>query len=218
MTIVKQQTIVVYGDNVTAQDYGYDVNGNRKWVVWFGSIYNFIADRIGNPEYSLLECVDAKYRHVLNAMRSIGGKKINYRSFGGDIVFAGAELSTLGKEIETAIDAYARWYNSEHVAPKVVKQIAKRVRHQLPIVVKSTNRGLTVSGEWSRCNELKIKVEYDHSLPSTDNYVRAALLWIAKAELKRWQLDGIDESLRLGDVYTALDANTRVFTYTITAV
>lgn len=218
MSIIKQQTIVVYGDNVAVHDYGYNANGNRKWVVWFGSLYSFIADRIGNPEYAPLECVGAKYRHVLNAMRSIGGKKFNDRRFGGGIVFAGAELSTLGKEIETAIDAYARWYNSEHVAPQIVEQIAKRVRHQLPIVVKSTNSGFTVSGEWSRCNELKIKVDYDHSLTSTANYVRAALLWIAKAEFKRWQLDGINESLRLSDVYTALDANTRVFTFTITAV
>lgn len=218
MAIVKQQTIMVYNFPVTAHDYGYDVNGNRKWVVWFGSLYNFIADRIGNPEYAPLECVDAKHRHVVDAMRSIGGKKFNDRRFGGGIVFSGAELSTLGKEIETAIDTYARWYNSEHVAPQIVEQIAKRVRHQLPIVVKSTNRGLTVSGEWSRCNELKIKVDYDHSLTSTDNYVSAALLWINKASLKRWQVDGIDENLRLSDVYTALDANTRVFTYTITAV
>lgn len=217
MAIVKQQTIMVNNFPVTAHDYGYDVNGNRKWVVWFASLYDFIADGIGNPEYAPLERIDAEYRHALNAMHSIGGKKFNDRRFGGGIVFAGAELSTLGKDIETAIDAYARWYNSEHVAPQIVEQIAKRVRHQLPIVVKSTNSGFTVSGEWSHCNELKIKVGYDHNLTSTDNYVRAALLWINKASLKRWQLDGINDSLRLSDVYTALDANTRVFTYTITA-
>jgi len=213
--MTNKTTIQVNGYMISAHDFGYDANGNRKWVVWFGSLYNIIADQIGNPVYEWNEKTDAEYRHVLNALHSIGGKKFHNKQFGGGIAITGSDISTLGKDIETALDSYVRWYNSEHVAPQIVEQIAKRVKHQLPIVVKSTNKGLTVSGEWTHCNELKIKVDYDHDMIAVDNYVRAALLWINKASLKRWQLDGVHASLRLSDVYTAIDANTRVFTYTI---
>lgn len=207
--------IVVKDTVVDVHDFSYDTNGNRRYVVWFGALYSLIANQIGNPEYAHLQRVDNEYRHVLNALRSIGGKKFHNRKFGGGIVFAGAELSKLGDEIGTAIDLYARWYNSEHVSPQMLNAALDRIVCTLPIVVKSTNRGLTVKGEYMNTLELKINVEYDHNITSTENYVRAAMLWCAKAELKRWQIEGVESTLLLRNAYTALDANTRVFMYQI---
>lgn len=210
-----ENKIVVCGEVVNAYNCGYDTNGNRKWVVWFGSLYDFIANQIGNPEYEPLKRVDAEYTHVLNALRGIGGKKYNNRQFGGGIVFTGADISTLGAEITTAIDLYARWYNSEHISPQMLNVAIERTISTLPIVVKSTNRGITVKGEYMNTLELKINVDYDHNITSTENYIRAAMLWCAKAEFKRWQIEGEESKLLLRNAYTAIDANTRVFMYQI---
>lgn len=199
---------------VDALDVGYDANGNRRHVVHYRSIFNEISARTG-IEYSALSPMD--YATALDAMKRIGGKKYHNKKYGGGIAFT-LDRSELASAINEAIDVYCRWYNSENVKPSIVAQIADRMRHRLPIVVKSTNFGYKVSGEYSNGASLSIKVDYDHDLGLTENPLRAALLWAAKAEYKRWQLNGQDSHIKVLSDYTSLDANTRVYMYEIEGV
>jgi hypothetical protein len=194
-----------------ALDIGYDANGNRRRVVHWLRIYNEIAARTGMDHDALS---DRPYDIALDAMRSIGGKRYHNRKYGGGIVFT-LDRSELESSINEAIDAYSRWYNSENVSASIVEQIERRMRHRLSIVVKSTNSGYVVSGEYSNGLALKIKCAHDHNLSLVAAPLQAALLWVAKAELKRWQLNGQDSNIKLLSDYTALDANTRVYQYEI---
>lgn len=206
-------TITVMNESIGVFDAGYDTNGNRRYVVHYITIASFIALRIGAPQYACLDKVECEYRHALAAMARIGGKRFHNRKYGGGISFAGANLATLGAEIEESIDTYCRWYNSENVSDSIVKQIADRMRHRLSIVVKSTNSGYVVTGEYSNGLSLRVKCAYDHTLTLTEAPLKAALLWAAKAEYKYWQLNGQECHIKILSDYTALDANTRVYHY-----
>lgn len=205
-------TITVMNESIGVFDAGYDINGNRRYVIHYLPIYNVIKSRTGMNHGALS---DTPYIVAVDAMRSIGGKRYHNRKYGGGISFAGANLATLGAEIEESIDTYCRWYNSENVSDAVVKQIADRMRHRLSIVVKSTNSGYVVTGEYSNGLSLRVKCAYDHTLTLTEAPLKAALLWASKAELKRWQLNGQESHIKILSDYTALDANTRIYSYEI---
>lgn len=203
--------ISINNELIDALDVGYDTNGNRRHVVHFLPIYNAIANRTG-MSYSALS--ERPYAIALDAMRAIGGKKYHNRKYGGGISFT-LDRSQLQNDINQAIDSYCRWYNSENVSDAIVKQIADRMRHRLSIVVKSTNSGYVVTGEYSNGLSLRVKCAYDHTLTLTEAPLKAALLWVAKAEYKYWQLNGQDRHINVLSNYTALDANTRVYHYEI---
>lgn len=201
--------ISINNELIDALDVGYDTNGNRRHVVHFLPIYNAIANRTG-MSYSALS--ERPYAVALDAMRAIGGKKYHNRKYGGGISFT-LDRSQLQDDINQAIDSYCRWYNSENVTDSIVNQIADRMRHRLSIVVKSTNSGYVVTGEYSNGLSLRTKCSHDHNLSLTAAPLKAALLWAAKAELKRWQLNGQESYIKILSDYTALDANTRVYHY-----
>lgn len=194
-----------------ALDIGYDVNGNRRHVVHYLPIYNAIKARTG-LEYDALS--DAPYRHAVNAMHRIGGKRYHNRKYGGGIVFT-LDKSELEKAVNESIDQYCRWLSSETVSVETLKAAADTGICRLPIVVKSTNYGYIVTGEYSNRLKLRIKVTYDNALSSTENARNAALLWAKKAEFKRWQQNGQDCTIDVLPTYTALDANTRIYLYSI---
>ena len=205
-------TITVMNESIGVFNAGYDTNGNRRYVIHYLPIYNAIKSRTGMNHGALS---DTPYIVAVDAMRSIGGKRYHNRKYGGGISFAGANLATLGAEIEESIDAYCRWYNSENVSDAIVKQIADRMRHRLSIVVKSTNSGYVVTGEYSNGLSLRVKCAYDHTLTLTEAPLKAALLWAAKAEYKYWQLNGQEHHIKVLSDYTAIDANTRIYSYEI---
>ena len=205
-------TITVMNESIGVFDAGYDTNGNRRYVIHYLPIYNAIKSRTGMNHGALS---DTPYIVAVDAMRSIGGKRYHNRKYGGGISFAGANLATLGAEIEESIDTYCRWYNSENVSDAIVKQIADRMRHRLSIVVKSTNSGYVVTGEYSNGLSLRVKCAYDHTLTLTAAPLKAALLWAAKAEYKYWQLNGQECHIKVLSDYTAIDANTRIYSYEI---
>lgn len=194
-----------------ALDVGYDANGNRRRVVHWLRIYKEIAARTGMDHDTLS---DRPYAIALDAMRSIGGKKYHNRKYGGGIVFT-LDKSELEASVNEAIDTYSRWYNSENIDNTTVQAAADNVLCRLPIVVKSTNDGYIVSGEYAHCAPLKIRVPYDNSLGLVENPLKAALLWANKAKFKYWQLNGQEREIDVRGEYTALDVNTRVYLYSI---
>ena len=204
-------TITVMNESIGVFDAGYDTNGNRRYVIHYLPIYNAIKSRTGMNHGALS---DTPYIVAVDAMRSIGGKKYHNRKYGGGISFT-LDRSQLQDDINQAIDSYCRWYNSENVSDAIVKQIADRMRHRLSIVVKSTNSGYVVTGEYSNGLSLRTKCSHDHNLSLTAAPLKAALLWAAKAELKRWQLNGQESYIKILSDYTALDANTRIYSYEI---
>ena len=203
--------ISINNELIDALDVGYDTNGNRRHVVHFLPIYNAIANRTG-MSYSALS--ERPYAIALDSMKQLGGKKYHNRKYGGGIAFT-LDRSQLQDDINQAIDSYCRWYNSENVSDAIVKQIADRMRHRLSIVVKSTNSGYVVTGEYSNGLSLRVKCAYDHTLTLTEAPLKSALLWAAKAEYKYWQLNGQECHIKVLSDYTAIDANTRIYSYEI---
>lgn len=194
-----------------ALDIGYDTNGNRRHVVGHLAVYRAIQERTGMDYLAISRM---PYTHALNAMKAIGGKRYHNRKYGGGIVFT-LDKSELESSINEAIDTYSRWYNSENIDNATVQAAADKVLSRLPIVVKSTNDGYIVTGEYAHCAPLKIRVPYDNSLGLTENPLKAALLWANKAKFKYWQLNGQERDIEVRSDYTALDANTRVYLYSI---
>lgn len=194
-----------------ALDIGYNVNGNRRHVIHWLPIYNAIAARTLVDHDALSP---RPYAIALDAMKSIGGKKYHNKKYGGGISFT-LDRSELEHAITEAIDTYSRWYNSENMSGDDVKKAADSVRHRLAIVVKSTNGGYVVTGEYSHCAKLRIHAPFDHTLGLTENPLHAAMLWVKKAEYKRWQLNGQAAKITILNDYTSLDANTRVYMYEI---
>mgnify|MGYP003599324150 CR=1 FL=1 len=194
-----------------ALDIGYDANGNRRHVLHWLPIYNAIAAHTLVTHDALSP---RPYEIALDAMRAIGGKKYHNKKYGGGIAFT-LDRSELESAVNEAIDTYSRWYNSENISSNELRKAADAVVCRLPIVVKSTNYGYVAKGEYSNKLELKVQATYDHTLNLTENPLYAALLWAKKAEYKRWQLNGQESKINVLPTYTALDANTRVYLYSI---
>lgn len=201
--------ITIANELVEALDVGYDTNGNRRHVVHYAPIFALIAARTG-----LSNTAFRAYEYTLDAMREIGGKRYHNRKYGGGVAFT-LNTSTLGDDITRAIDLYCRWYNSENVSDAIINQVESRMRHRCSVLVKSTTSGYIASGEYYHCMPLKIKCAHDHNLSLCAAPLKAALLWAAKAELKRWQLNESNAQIKILSDYTAIDANTRIYHYEV---
>lgn len=205
--------IKFFDETIDALDIGYDVNGNRRHVVHFLAVWRNISARTG------LVCApldSGDYMHALNACKVLGGKKYHNRKYGGGIVFT-CDISELGAILEDAVTRYSNLINANAVPnDDIVRAIDDRMRHYLPIVVKASKGGYNATGEYCYGLSLNVRTEHDHSKHLRVNPMIAALRWLQMAEYKRSQIECAGKAVyRLNDAYTALDANTYIFTFSV---